>query len=422
MAHTIKRSAEAALLGFHYQLDKTLHAIFVDASDGSRITIEGVEDIDIERFDEYTSIQCKYLEAQTPTPSAVREPIGSMLIEFKKNPTRPWAFRLYAYFGGSTDRKLDFTPNGLKQILTHKTGKPPNQIVHRLYEEIGASDEDLLGFARCFEFSPGLSFESQRNALIKVLQEAFSVGHAEASEFIYCKALSLVFDLATRGSVSERTVTRADVIMRVNDASSAFASPWLIRLVGREKALAFITKALKRLKIFTSTKQKTLVIDFGSETGGNALISLKGFVKELVDHTFSSKKSLYDAVPWTILVDVPLDVLVQLKSYLLDNHIAFNDGYEQVRFTPEFFNQAPVTIRHTGRNGKVNDYLGTVSFRCRIAAVQTAGEHLSDLRLGNVLIAVGSAVWQHKFRSASEISMNIGNDWSRAELLAILKG
>jgi hypothetical protein len=115
MTATVTRSAEAALLGFHYQLDKTLCEILSQQSETTRVTIEGVEDIDVELADEYLAIQCKYLEAQTPTPSAVREPITLMLKEYKKNPKRPWAFKLYAYFGGSSANELDFFPARIEE-------------------------------------------------------------------------------------------------------------------------------------------------------------------------------------------------------------------------------------------------------------------------------------------------------------------
>jgi hypothetical protein len=418
----VRRSADAALLGFHYQLDKTLFEILSQESETTRVTVEGVEDIDVESDGQYVAIQCKYLEAQSPTPSAVREALSLMLKEYKKLPLRPWSFVLYAHFGGSSEKALDFSVTGLKAILTHKTGKGTTTKIHRIHEDLSVSDLELEAFSRCFALKHGDSFEIQRKALLALIVKSFSVSSSEASEFIYGKALSLVLELATSPSSSDRVVTKSELIAKIYTASSAFTSPWLVRLMGREKAALFVAKSIKKLKLFTSTKQRTLVIDYASKGGGDALISLGGFIKELVDSSYSHSKSLYDAVPWTIIVDCSTKDLIQVKAYLLDNDVIFNDGYEHVRFTPRIFNENPVATRKATKSAKASDYLGLASFRCRLASLETSGKHLDQLSLGNVLIAVGSVSWQHKFRSNFAISMNIGSEWTRAELLVFLKG
>lgn len=422
MSANATRSADATLLGFHYQLDKTLQEILTQESDTSRITIEGIEDIDVESSDEYRAIQCKYLEASAPTPSAVRDALGLMLREYKKDPQKPWAFRLYAHFGAASPTPLDFSPEGLKKILTYRSGRGNDTLVHHLDEEIHADDNDLKAFSACFKLEIGPSFKEQRAAIFGTIQNTLNVSAAEAAEFFYCKALSIIFEFATRASSSQRSVSKAELKEKLKAAGSAFASPWLIRILGRDKALAHIRKAIKKLGVFAATKQKTLVIDTALPASGNALISLAGFIRELVEHSFCPAKSLYDAVPWTILIDTPLDQILRVKSYLLDNGVIFNDGYEHVRFTPTVFAEAPVVLRHPDKKTKATEYLGKASFRCRIATLESAGPYLNQLPIGNVLIALGSITWQHKFRSCSEISMNIGNDWTLDELLTILKG
>ena len=75
------RSAEATIKGYYYQFDTSILKLLELANDDDEITIEGIEDIDINSTDE-TTIQCKYLSKPNFINSAVREPISLMLDHF----------------------------------------------------------------------------------------------------------------------------------------------------------------------------------------------------------------------------------------------------------------------------------------------------------------------------------------------------
>jgi hypothetical protein len=64
---TAKRSAEASLKGYHYQLHKAIVQLLENSSPTANVIIEGVEDIDVDDGLTYVAIQCKYLEAETRT-------------------------------------------------------------------------------------------------------------------------------------------------------------------------------------------------------------------------------------------------------------------------------------------------------------------------------------------------------------------
>ncbi len=65
------------------------------------------------------------------------------------------------------------------------------------------------------------------------------------------------------------------------------------------------------------------MIDGGSDDSGPVSISLPAFIKEIVNGSFAPKKSLYDARPWTILVDLPEDEIKEIKRELLTMDVLF---------------------------------------------------------------------------------------------------
>jgi hypothetical protein len=418
---TTKRSAEASLKGYHYQLDKAIVQLLENSSSTANVTIEGVEDIDVDDGLTYVAIQCKYLESETRTPSRIRGPVSLMLAEYKKNASRPWAFRLYAYFGTAIGPAPDFTLESIKSLLTYKSGKGADERIIRIHDDLDVSDAELIGFLKCFKYEEGLEFDRQRQLLIELLRTTFSVETAEAVDFYYPKALAVALEVATEPTVHDRTTTKAAFIKEIRNAASSVASPWLARLLGKEKALKFLQRVCRNAKLFASTKEKTLVIDGRGDDNGPVSISLPAFIQEVVNGSFVPKKSLYDAQPWTILVDLPEGEIKELKRELLVLDVLFNDGYEHVQFNLKVFNAPPVINRHMVASKKVTDKLGIASYRCRLASLSAVAPHLGELRLGNVLICIGSVEMQHRLKLHSRISANIGNQWARSDLLMLLK-
>ncbi|MBZ2038042.1 hypothetical protein K1J08_09215 [Streptococcus sanguinis] len=56
------RSATNTIKGYFYQFDKSILEILEQSDETNIVTIEGVEDIDIEKDDEIQFFQCKYYE------------------------------------------------------------------------------------------------------------------------------------------------------------------------------------------------------------------------------------------------------------------------------------------------------------------------------------------------------------------------
>ena len=75
------RSANAALLGYYYQFDKTILSI-LNGNNTTKVTVEGLEDIDINNVTGTTVMQCKYLPSKKYSLAVLRPAIIFMLENF----------------------------------------------------------------------------------------------------------------------------------------------------------------------------------------------------------------------------------------------------------------------------------------------------------------------------------------------------
>ena len=81
------RSAISTIKGYFYQFDKSILEILEQSNETDMVTIEGIEDIDIENSDERNFIQCKYYEKTDFDNSIIRKPIQLMFRHYLENRT-----------------------------------------------------------------------------------------------------------------------------------------------------------------------------------------------------------------------------------------------------------------------------------------------------------------------------------------------
>ena len=138
------RNASETILGYFYQFDKTIIEIFKQTNDDNVVTIEGIEDIDIEKTDEVETIQCKYHEALEYNHSQIKKAIIFLLKDFVENARTEYKYTLYAYFK-SENEKLKL-PLDIEYLKSNFLEYKENGIQHKVYEELNISNEDLGKF------------------------------------------------------------------------------------------------------------------------------------------------------------------------------------------------------------------------------------------------------------------------------------
>jgi hypothetical protein len=75
------RSATATIKGYFYQFDQTIVRL-LEASKQASVTVEGIEDIDLDGGDKSAFVQCKYYEGTEYNHSVIKDAVIHMLRHF----------------------------------------------------------------------------------------------------------------------------------------------------------------------------------------------------------------------------------------------------------------------------------------------------------------------------------------------------
>lgn len=357
------RSAENSLKGYFYQFDKTIQELINLKLPSDSVIVEGIEDLDVVSAMDETAIQCKYLEGQKYRPSLLRQPLIFMLTHFleKRPQTR---YCLYAYFkDGSGPSSDSLTEAELKSILTYKEDSQVR--VHHVDNNI--SDDDLRDFITRLKITTGPTFEQQKQDSISAISRHFCCTNQEAEGIFYNNALRFVFEKAIRNSVQERSVTKAE-FLSVIDTKVRYFSQWLCQLKGERAFTKYIKEEITRSGAFRPQASKCIFVteDFFRNTTAALLPHI--FIHTLIDKTFAEQKTVEDARPWTLILDIPESQINELKKRLLENNIRYNDGFETLAFHPEFFAEEPVITRMTKPNHRRLPVIGKASYWIRIVS------------------------------------------------------
>jgi len=362
-APATNRSAHAAIAGFDYQFDNTVLAI-LNASPNSHIDIEGIEDFDVHELTVDTAVQVKYFEAgRYSSPKSLRDPIALMLDHFKTGAN--WQYVLHVYFGDFNNMPKSLSLQEMKNCLT-KTVQATQEVVE-LFE--GLDDNQLQDFCDRLSIRPGVSFADQEAKVVSSLAAQLRCSSEEVEAIYLAKAREFVHVRARSPDASVRRV-KAKALNDHLQVRDLLYRRWNLEVVGREKYLRAQTSLLKRTGFAAKNVRRALILSV-SESNISAAADL---CRSLSDLHLKSRR-LKTAKPWLVAIDADADHLQKLKASLIEEGIAFNDGYEAIQFSPKQFDAPPVINVKEG-----SDQLKTSSYSIRIIAVSnlkdyTAGGH-----------------------------------------------
>jgi len=377
----VDRSASSSLKGYYYQFDKTILEILRQSDSASKVTVEGIEDVDVASPSGVTAIQCKYYAAQRFSESSLRRPVTLMLTDFVQRRI-PIRYQLYAHFGRPSSINTAFSVERLKKLISQRGA---NMLVDLcLQDEI--SDQQLERFREVFTFLPGPNYGTQHNAVLDALQAHFGCDAAEADLHFYNNALRSVYDLAIRARASEREITKKDFLLKIDDKTYLF-NQWYLQLRGREQYLRYVRKRLDAQRLFQTQRQVLVYLSDSVCRTAADTCALGAAIEGIAQAHFRAGKSLYDAKPWTFVLGCDSRLITEVKQYLLRKCIPFNDGYETVQFTPRLFETPPVINKKLCRSKSAcTDTIGKASYYLRIVAESTYSGHLIDLERPDVVV------------------------------------
>lgn len=340
------RSATATIKGYFYQFDQTIVRLLQATKQGS-ITVEGVEDIDLDDGDESAFVQCKYYEGTEYNHSVIKEAVIHMLRHFHAAgcpSDQVFRYRLHGHYrSGQHKLTLPLTDEFLKEhFLTYTKDKH----VHKVHEELAITDEQLAAFRALLDIDVNaLSYDDQQAKVLKLLATEIPACTAgDALSFFYPMAINVVQGLAIEADEAKRKITKDQFLTAINRKDVVF-SGWLREHLGGE----YFARMIRR-KYFYFGKTKVpkasrfFVIEMGDEYEVGRAARMLIRMGELFSHKELQRTPPADRFcPYVLLRGVTPEQLIELKASLWSQSVAFNDGYpfQGAEFSPAMLAAAP---------------------------------------------------------------------------------
>lgn len=340
------RSADATIKGYYYQFDTSILKILELIADFDFITVEGIEDIDINTATEITAVQCKYLSKPNFINSAVRKPIILMINHFV-NPKTPnnLKYILYSHFENETQGSEPIINlNKLKEILTYSENK-----VKKHYEiEKSISDNTLKEFLKQFKLIFGKEFKTQQKEVIQKLKNQFNCSDFEADTLYYNNSLRIIIDKSIEKDAKQRKLSKGEFIKTI-DCSKKLFNEWFIKIRTKKEYLRLSANALKTTRALAPGKSKWIILGKELLLANNTELPIQTLIDNLINKYYKLNYAMRNSKPLLLVLDYSLSEIKEIKKLLIDNEILFNDGFENLKFSNFIINKEPII--NTSKNG-----------------------------------------------------------------------
>ena len=356
------RSAISTIKGYFYQFDKSILEILEQSNETDMVTIEGIEDIDIENSDERNFIQCKYYEKTDFDNSIIRKPIQLMFRHYLENRTEPkdknFTYRLYGYYKKGHEKLLELTTENLKTYfldfskfgVIDESGNSNYQIKNKkgevIFEET-VEDDDIEDFKNhLFIDIKADSYENQIEKIKSKIQNDLSDYSEEDIELIYFNALKIIKDLACEHNIEKRQISKKEFWDRIKTKNYYFER-WMSELLEWKNYKKIIHKKYFPRVSNLSPAHRFFILDCQGESVNNA----KNVISEIsrkysrLTHQFSPYVYLYNTLN--------VDFVTELKEKLYEDGCFFKDGFpfknskfrfQEMLIKPDKFNGISVRI------------------------------------------------------------------------------
>ncbi|MCS3800872.1 DUF4297 family anti-phage-associated protein [Niastella sp. OAS944] len=342
------RAAIDTIKGYFYQFDYSIFQMLNLQRENDTITIEGIEDVDLETASEATAIQCKYYSKTEYNHSVIAEPIRHMLDHFAevkkgKKPKINYKIR-GCYKSGQNKLNLPLTVKDLKDnFLIYRK----QNTKHEHHSELGLDDLALSEFISCLEVDVNAKdFDMQFQDLIKSIVRIFKCSNFSAEYFYYNNALRVVKDLAVQPIVDCRKISKKDFFNRINTKKILF-NEWFISIKGEKLYFQSLRKEYFSV-LNISSFERFFLLEIDSTTYSRSEL------KHLL-FSISRKWSKLSArepkpfCPYVYMHGISTVELFELKKELISEDFLFWDGFdfEGAKFNPKSI------VRRADNNNKI---------------------------------------------------------------------
>ena len=359
------REATPSIRGYNYQFHKTVLDLLRLDSPTASIQIEGIEDIESLDDTSHEAQQVKYLEAQKLIPSAISKPISFMILDFLRNRElkSPIKYRIYAHFGISGNVDFLSTDKFFKDVLNDLISD--GKIVSQSDDKI-----KLENFRARFTLEEGPKLESLMAQVKETLGKKLSATTDEVNLYSYPQAIEYIFNIACNQDSNQRIITQQQFLIAINKKKALFGL-WQKLHLGEEKYISHIRKYIGGLQ---HSKRREYIIFIDHRTFGLSIKSLAELICNLME-ILTPVGKLTSYKPVTFVTDLDDIERKELKSYILDEELMINDGYEEITFKPDLFSRLPVcNTRAPGHK-----YIEKISYELKIVGLRNLEAHKDHL-------------------------------------------
>jgi hypothetical protein len=324
------RSATATIKGYFYQFDQTIVRL-LEGSKHASVTVEGIEDIDLDDGNDSAFVQCKYYEGSEYNHSVIKEAVIHMLRHFHAGGCpdgQVFKYRLYGHYkGGQHKLLLPLTDDFLKSnFLTYKQDK----VEHKVHEELGITESQLAAFRSLLDIDVNaLSYDAQQTRLLRLLEsEIPGCSAVDAEVFYYPSAINVIQGLAIQADEAKRGITKERFLREV-DRKDVIFSVWLREKFGAD----YYARSIRRKYFhFGRTKMPKVSRFFAIDMAGEFDVSKATQMLVRMGEFFSHRElvrtpSADRFCPYVLLRGITPTELTELKRSLWGQGVVFNDGY-----------------------------------------------------------------------------------------------
>ncbi|PLC50835.1 hypothetical protein CR159_04295 [Pollutimonas subterranea] len=324
------RSATATIKGYFYQFDQTIVRLLEATKHGS-VTVEGIEDIDLNDGSASSFVQCKYYEGTEYNHSVIKQAVIHMLRHFHAAgcpSDQVFKYRLYGHYkGGQHKLELPVTEAFLiNNFLTYSHEKKE----HKVHEELSIKPSQLAAFLALLEIDLSApAYENQQKKIVDLLiSEIPDCNATDAEVFYYPAAINVIQGLAVEADEAKRTVTRSEFLKAINRKEMVF-SGWLQQKFGADHYAKMIRRKFFKSKTTKMPKaSRIFVIDMNGEYEARKAAAMLIRLADFFSHKELVRTPQQDRFcPYVLLRGLDPAELIELKENLWKQGVKFDEGY-----------------------------------------------------------------------------------------------
>lgn len=341
------RTAIDTIRGYFYQFDYSILSILKLKNLNDSITVEGVEDVDINSIDDSKAVQCKYYAKTSYNHTVIKKPIQLMLKNFKDNMDSDLKYHIYGSYKDGQDKLPDvISIQFLKdRFLTYKE----KGVTHEVHTDLCLSDDDLELFLNNLVIDINApDFETQNAQVLREIMKTLSCNGNDA-EFFYNNALYEIRNLSIQSDNSMREVSKSTFVEKINNREQLF-NQWYLQSKNK-KDFFKLMKATYFSSFNLSPYSRFILIDLAQDTNEvdikTTLIHISRKLSKI------TRRESNPFCPFVYINGISEAKLIKVKHLVKDDNIKFIDGHnfkgasfdkESMCIEPNFHNEICLKI------------------------------------------------------------------------------